>query len=73
MSVKTVQRLTELFNRTGSVSPVAQRHGPLRKVSELDDITILICFLANLEVYPDEVQEDLFDKTGKWEQVYSLP
>ena len=66
VSVKTVQRLTELFNRTGSVSPVPHRHGPLRKLSELEEITILNCFLANPGIYLDEVQEDLFDKTGKW-------
>lgn len=66
VSVKTVQRITDLFNRTGSVSPAAHRHGPPRKLSEFEEITILNCFLTKPGIFLDEVQEELLDKTGTW-------
>ena len=66
MSVKTVQRITNLFNRTGSVSPAVQSHGPARKLSEFEELTVLDCFLANSGIYLDEIQQELCDKTGTW-------
>ena len=41
VSVKTVQRITNLFNRTGSVFPAVQSHGPARKLSESEELTVL--------------------------------
>lgn len=66
VSLKTVQRITELFNRTGSVSPAAQLHGPPRKLTELEELTLLNCFLASPGIYLDEAQHALLDKTGTW-------
>ena len=43
---KTVQRITHLFNRTGSVSPAVQSHGPARKLSEFEELTVLGCFFS---------------------------
>ena len=40
---KTVQQITHLFNRTGSVSPAVQSHGPARKLSEFEELTVLGC------------------------------
>ena len=43
---KTVQWITHLFNRTGSVSPAVQSHGPARKLSEFEELTVLGCFFS---------------------------
>ena len=67
MSVKTVQRITNLFNRTGSVFPAVQSHGPARKLSESEELKVLDCFfLASPGIYLDEIQQELCDKTGTW-------
>ena len=66
VSVKTVQRITNLFNRTGSVSPAVQSHGPARKLSDFEELTVLDCLLAGHGIYLDEVQQELCDKTGTW-------
>ena len=41
VSVKTVQRIANLFNRTGSVFPAVQSHGPAKKLSESEELTVL--------------------------------
>ena len=66
VSVKTVQRIINLFNRTGSVFPAVQSHGPARKLSESEELTVLDCFLASPGIYLDEIQQELCDKTGTW-------
>ena len=56
VNVKTVQWITNLFNRAGSVSPAVQSHDPARKLSEFEELTVLDCFIASLGIYLDEVQ-----------------
>ena len=74
VSVKTVQRITNLFNRMGSVFPAVQSHGPARKLSESEELKVLDCFffLASPGIYLDEIQQELCDKTGTGEQIYNL-
>ena len=66
VSVKTVKRISDLFIRSGGVSPAKHRHGPCRKLSEQEQLTVLDCLLAKPGIYLEEVQLDLFEKTGTW-------
>ena len=66
VSVKTVKRLTILYNHTGNVAPTTQKHGPKRVLTEAEELTVLNCLLGNPGVYLEEVQQNLFDKCGTW-------
>ena len=64
---ENIQRITNLCNRTRSIFPAAQSHGPARKLSsDFEEIIVLDCFLANPGVCLDEIQQELCDKTGTW-------
>lgn len=53
-----------LFHTTGDVTLLQQKHGPDRKLSEFEELTVPQAFLNKPGIYLSEVQEDLFDITG---------
>ena len=63
---RTVERWVKLFDTTGNVSPKESTHGPPRKLSEFEELTVLQSLLTNQGVYLHEVQSELFDITGTW-------
>lgn len=65
-SPRTVERWVKLFDTTGEVSPKEYRHGPLTKLSEFEEITVLQSLLGNPGMYLHEVQRELLDITGTW-------
>ena len=66
VSHSTVERLLHLYRTTGDVRSLQDKHGPERKLSEFEELTILQSFLNNPGIYLNEVQEELLDVTGKW-------
>ena len=65
VSHSTVERLVHLYNTTGDVSSIEQRHGPCRTLSEMEELTVLQLF-NKPGIYLKAVQEELFSVSGKW-------
>ena len=66
VSIKTVGRLSQLYQQTGSVSPSVQRYGPHKILSESEELVLLNALLDTPGIFLDEVQQHLFEKCGKW-------
>ena len=66
VSHSTVERTVHLYQTTGDVVSVQTRHGPGRKLSEFEELTVLQSFLNNPGIYLREVQEELYDITESW-------
>ena len=65
VSHSTVERLLHLYRTTGDVRSLQDKHGPERKLSEFEELTILQSFLNNPGIYL-KVQEELLDVTRTW-------
>ena len=66
VSHSTVDRLVHLYRTTGDVKSLQDKHGPERKLSEFEELTVLQSFLNNPGVHLNEVQQELLDITGTW-------
>ena len=65
VSHSTVERVVSLYQRTGEVTPVQQRHGPSCTLDESDQLIVLESFLSNPGIYLREVQDELLVASGK--------
>ena len=65
-SHSTVERFLHLYHTTGEVRAAQQKHGPDRLLDDFEQLTVLQSFLNKPGIYLREVQEELFDATGKW-------
>ena len=72
VSHSSVERFVHLFHTTGDVTSLQQKHGPNRKLSEFEELTVLQSFLNKPGIYLSEVQEDLFDITGTWVDIATI-
>ena len=72
VSHSSVERFVHLFHTTGDVTSLQQKHGPSRKLSEIEELTVLQSFLNNPGIYLSEVQADLFDITGTWVDISTI-
>ena len=66
VSHSTVDQLVRLYRTTGDVRSLQDKHGPERKLSEFEELTVLQSFLNNPGVHLIEVQQELLDITGTW-------
>ena len=64
VSEHTVRQYITMFQQTGDVEPKQYRHGPLRLLSEFEQLTLLQIILQNPGIYLDEVQSKLGDIFG---------
>ena len=62
---KTIRQVSEdLYVSHSTVEQT--RHGPKRRLSEFEELTVLQSFLNNPGIYLREVQTELYDITGSW-------
>ena len=55
------------YRTTGEVRATQQKHGPDRQLDDFEQlVTVLQSFLNKPGIYLREVQEELYDATGKW-------
>lgn len=66
VSHSTVERFLHLYCTTGEVKATQQKHGPDRLLDDFEQLTVLQSFLNKPGIYLKEVQEKLYDATGKW-------
>ena len=64
VSHSTVERIVHLFRTTGDVISAQERHGPCRKLSEFEELTVLETFLDHPGIYLHEVREEIARLTG---------
>ena len=64
MSERTVQRYVERFQQTGSVAPCVKKNGPVRTLSELDEVILVQATLNNPGVCLRELQQILQSTSG---------
>jgi transposase len=64
VSHSTVERIVDVYKTTGDVVSVQDRHGPPRKLSEFEELTVLESFFKHPGIYLREVREELFRLTG---------
>ena len=48
------------------MKPTQQKHGPDRMLDDFEQLTVLQSFLNKPGIYLREVQEELYNATGKW-------
>ena len=66
VSHSTVERFLHRYHTTGEVRATQQKHGPDRLLDDFEQLTVLQSFLNKPGIYLREVQEELYDATGKW-------
>ena len=66
VSHSSVERFVHLYHSTGEVGPKQQKHGPERMLDQFEEFTVLQSLLNNPGIYLREVQEELYEATGKW-------
>ena len=59
VSEKTARRVTDLYLSSGDVHPKQQRCGPLRELSDHEDLLILDAIFNNPGIHLDELQANL--------------
>ena len=64
VSEKSVQRYVHLFNVNGNVSEKQQRNGPSRKLSEVEELSIMQSLLRKPNLFLDELNQELMEVTG---------
>ena len=65
VSHSTVERFLHLYYTTGEVKSIQQKHGPDRMLDDFEQLIVLQSFLSKPGIYLREVQEELYDATGK--------
>ena len=66
VSHSTVERFLYLYYTTGEVKSTQQKHDPDRMLDDFEQLTVLQSFLNKSGIYLREVQEEVYDATGKW-------
>ena len=71
MSERSVQRYMELFHATGHVSATSQKRGPSKCLTEFEQFIVLQVLILQVLIhqptsYLHEVQDQLYQSTGKW-------
>lgn len=61
----TVNRLVQLYRRTGSLAPTPYRHGPARQLSDDDDRRIAAIVDAENDLTLDEIAGRFEAETGR--------
>lgn len=64
VSTRTVQRYSQKFMATGEVNAELQRHGPSRKLSDFEELTLINLVLERPGIYLHELQHELVMITG---------
>jgi len=64
VSEKSVQRYVHLFNVNGNVSEKQQRNGPSRKLSEIEELSIMQSLLRKPNLFLDELNQELMEVAG---------
>ena len=65
LSERTVYRYIELFHTTGEIEPKDGKVGIKRTLSNLEQFTLLQALIHYPKLYPSELQEQLYDATGR--------
>jgi transposase len=65
VSLTTVEDWLRRYRATGALAPIAQRHGPLRRLSEADDARIAAYLEDDNDRTLDELAERFADETGR--------
>lgn len=68
--IRSVYRYTERFLATGDINPFAKRNGPMREMSEFEELFLVQ--LAKPGIYLRELQEQLCSKTMHWVDVSTI-
>ena len=64
VSERSVYRFSKRFEVTGDVRPALKRNGPIRELSEFDELTLVHLVLTNPGIYLRELQDLLLQSTG---------
>ena len=64
VSEKSVQRYVHLFNVNGNVSEKQQRNGPSRKLSEIEELSIMQSPLRKPNLFLNELNQELMEVIG---------
>ena len=72
MSKRSVDRYISLYHSTGTVEPSKQHHGPLCLLSEFEQISLLHSLVNKPTMYLEELQSQLYERTGKWVHVSTI-
>ena len=59
VSQRTVQRYISMFEQTGDVKPITQRHGPPKLLGEFEQLLLLRMISENVGIYLHEIQEKI--------------
>lgn len=72
MSKRSVDRYISLYQRTGSVQPTKQQHGPQCLLTEFEQVSILQSLANRPTMYLEELQSELYDLTGTWVHISTI-
>ena len=72
MSKQSVHRYVHLYQSTGDVDPMKQRHGPKQLLNDLEQITVLQSLIDRPGICLNELQQRLNDVTGKWVHISTI-
>lgn len=72
MSEKSVYRYLSLFHSSGSVKAREPTGNQTKGLSDFESFTVLQTILHNPKVYLEEIQQELFDITGRWVHVSTI-
>ena len=64
ISERTARRYIHLFDQTGDIKPVSQRHGPPRLLGEFEQLMLLRLILDRPGIYLHEVQSEWVARFG---------
>ena len=70
--ISTVRRIIALYNQCGDVEPVQHVHGPHRLLQDIERSEIATILVANPAIYLDELQQELYSKTGTWASISTV-
>ena len=68
----TVRRIIALYNLSGDVEQVQYVHGPHRLLQYTERREIATPLVANPAIHLDELQEELYAKTGTWASISTV-
>ena len=72
MSKRSVDRYIYLYQSTGTVQPIKQRHGPPLVLSEFEQISVIQSLVNKPTMYLEELQSELYELTGTWVHVSTI-
>ena len=66
VSERTVYRYVDRYRATGEVRPSLKRNGPVKLLSEHEELLLTQLILAYPGIYLRELQQHLYNATGRW-------